>query len=210
MKKRFVKFTCLLLISISYCAKAQTSIGIEAGVNFASNSPSVDQKTLFLRNGHPGLSTGLFIEQQIRRKKMAIRTSLLYSIRFFLYGKSDPNFVNAHRAFHCLSLPVLASFQASPKLSFDIGIELIGILHNDLPNFQSPRLHIGPRVAIAYQISPIFALRLYGVYDLIKIRQDNAPNSTNFNYYNQVTIGLKLAYTFQKIKRKTIIRSPGI
>lgn len=196
-------FLLLLLLSLPFGSTAQTTIGIEAGLNFSGNTPN-RYKTFFLRYFHPGLDGGFFIEKNIK-KKIAIRTSLIYSVRFFLYGKPAP----FYRALHCITLPVLASFKVNAKLSFDLGIELIAIAATELPYFSTPAIHLGPKVAIAYQINPAFALRLYGVYDLIKIRQDNAPNSTNFNYYNNVALGLKVAYTFKRFKKRRIIRSPG-
>jgi len=206
MRQLFIGKLLFLLLSIPLNSNAQTSIGLEVGLNFAGNSPS-PRKTLFLRSLHPGLDGGLFIEKAIT-KRMAIRTSLLYTMRFFLYGKRDSSFINAYRALHCITLPVLVSFKANSKLSFDFGIEIIGIVTTDLPSFSTPAIHLGLKAAIAYQITPVLALRLYGVYDLIKIRQDSSPN--NFNYYNSISLGLKLAYTFKRIKKRRIIRSPGI
>lgn len=210
MEQQLIKLLLLLFFYIPFYTNAQTSIGIEAGANFASNIPSIN-KTFFLRSSHPGLDAGFFVEKTFRKKqKIAIRTSLQYSLRFFFYGESDPDFVNTYRGLHCITLPVMVVLKASSKLSFDFGIELIGIVASDLPYFAPPRLHLGPKATITYRINSMIALRLYGVYDLIKIRQDNAPNSTNFNYYNQVTLGLHLAYAFKNIKKRSIIRSPGI
>lgn len=199
----------LLCLCLSFSSLAQTSIGLEAGFNFAGNIPS-PQKTLFLRNLHPGINGGLFVEKHVS-DKIAIRWGGFYAIRFFLGNhQSDSNFVNNYRAMHCVTVPVLCSFKASSKLSFDVGIEFITIVHSDIPFFKTPTLHLGPRAAIAYQITPSFAVRLYGVYDLIKIRQDNHPNSTNYNYYNSITLGLNVAYTFKRIKKRRVIRSPGL
>jgi hypothetical protein len=207
MKQLLIGTLILLLLYLPFNSIAQTAIGMEAGVNLMGDGPNPDNVRAF-RSIHPGLDVGFFIEKDIK-KKIAIRTSLLYSLRFFLSGNYNPNFANSYRAMHCITLPVLASFKANSKLSFDVGVEFITIVATDLAYFSTLAIHLGPKAAFAYQINPVLALRLYGVYDLIKTRSDNAPNSINLKSYNSITLGLTLAYTFKRIKKRRVIRSPG-
>lgn len=204
MKQLFVGKLLLLLLYIPFSSTAQTSIGIEAGFNFTGYI-SLPNETFFIHSLHPGLDAVFFVENHIK-KKIALRTSLLYSMRFF-YGHARTSSASyPYTALNCITLPLLASFKTDSKFSFDIGLEFIAIIPpNIAPDFIVQTIHLGPKAAIVYQINPTFSLRFYGFYDLIKIRE--APPA--FDYYNNISFGSKLAYTFKRIKKRRVIRGAG-
>jgi len=190
----------LLILSCCYQSIAQTEIGIEVGHHQTLFLPEANSFTNYFHSAHIGGKVGLFLEREIT-PSLGIRANLFYDLKYYEFNSSH-YFPYTH---HAICLPLKAIFKLGKIVHLGIGVEpmLLIPLKKLSATSNKPLFHIGPCAEIGFRIRKMMRLSFYCNYDFMPINYNAYGNYTN------LTAGVSFAFVLKKMKKRSVIYSPG-